>query len=110
MKEKEIKKWKEMKALGKKKFVIAEGLVSTGLLSGGILSYILAVFFLKTNFFLVAAIVIPIFSLLGIYAANKKWVYMERIEAYDIKQTEEALQENNDDLSFLDEDEDQESN
>ena len=109
MKEKEIKKWKEMKTLGKKKFVIAEGIISTGLLSGGVLSYIFAVFFLKTNFFLVAAILVPIFSLLGLYAANKKWIYMERIEAYDKKHAQEALQESNDDLSFLDTDKDKES-
>jgi hypothetical protein len=105
MKEKELKKWNEMKALGQKKFIIAEGFVSTGLLSGGILSYFLAVFLLKTSFFLVAAITIPLTSLIGIYAAKKKWKHMELREAYDKKQANEASEEKIDDLYFLDADE-----
>lgn len=105
MTEKERKKWQEMKAMGKKKFIIADGILITGILIGLLLSYVLNMFIFRSHVFLVAMPVMFLMSLYGVYNAKKKWTKMGKEMSAALKEDKKAKypskKKEMDDLFFL---------
>lgn len=91
MSEKEAKKWAEMQAMGKMKFIVADGVVAIGILGGLFVTYIVNTFFLRSGFFLVGLGTFPLMMAIGAYVAKKKWTSMEAIQAYDSRMAKRGL-------------------
>jgi hypothetical protein len=102
MKENEAKKWAEMQAMGKMKFIIADGIVAIGILGGLFVTYIVNTFFLRSGFLLVGLGTFPLMMAIGAFVATKKWTNLESIQAYDARMAKRGLK-TDDDLVTIEE-------